>query len=44
MKAKESELAILKKAIQDGLESGRAESFSSKKHLENLKLSRNARK
>lgn len=38
----ENRLLILKQAVQDGSNSGRAENFDPKKHLENLKMARNA--
>ncbi|OXB11833.1 type II toxin-antitoxin system ParD family antitoxin [Flavobacterium plurextorum] len=40
LEEEENKLLILKKAVQEGLESGRAENFDSKKHLESLKANR----
>lgn len=37
LEEEENRLLFLKKAIKDGLESGRAENFDPKKHLEILK-------
>ena len=40
LEEEESKLIILKKAIQDGIDSGRAENFDAQKHLESLKAKR----
>ncbi len=40
LEEEESKIQALKKAITDGIESGVARSFDSKKHLEKLKTSR----
>jgi len=40
LEEEESKLQVLKKAIQNGLDSGRAEDFDPKKHLESLKAKR----
>jgi antitoxin ParD1/3/4 len=40
LEEEENKLIILKKAIQDGIESGRSENFDAKKHLESLKVKR----
>ncbi|ABQ07525.1 MULTISPECIES: type II toxin-antitoxin system ParD family antitoxin [Flavobacterium] len=37
LEEEENKLLVLKKAVQDGIESGRAENFDPKKHLESLK-------
>jgi antitoxin ParD1/3/4 len=40
LEEEENKLIILKKAVQDGIDSGRAENFNAKKHLESLKAKR----
>ena len=40
LEEEENKLIVLKKAIQDGLNSGRAENFDPKQHLESLKAKR----
>ena len=37
LEEEENKIIILKKTVQDGLDSGRAENFDPKKHLESLK-------
>ena len=38
LQKEENKVIVLKKAIQEGFESGIAKNFSSKKHLESLKV------
>lgn len=40
LEEEENKLIILKRAIQDGIDSGSAENFDAKKHLESLKAKR----
>ncbi|QDW22491.1 type II toxin-antitoxin system ParD family antitoxin [Flavobacterium sp. KBS0721] len=40
LEEEENKLIILKKAVQDGIDSGRAVNFNAKKHLESLKAKR----
>ncbi|MFB9076367.1 type II toxin-antitoxin system ParD family antitoxin [Flavobacterium procerum] len=40
LEEEESKLQILRQEIQSGLQSGRAENFDSKKHLESIKAKR----
>ncbi|WP_264524545.1 type II toxin-antitoxin system ParD family antitoxin [Flavobacterium sp. N502536] len=40
LEEEENRLLILKKAVQDGLDSGRAENFDAKKQLESLKANK----
>lgn len=40
LEEEENRLVILKKSIQEGMDSGRAENFDPKKHLEHLKMKR----
>lgn len=40
LEEEESKIKILKTAIQEGIDSGIAHNFNSKKHLENLKASK----
>ncbi|MDL2144202.1 type II toxin-antitoxin system ParD family antitoxin [Flavobacterium tructae] len=40
LEEEENRLLILKKAVQDGLDSGRAENFDVRKHLESLKANK----
>lgn len=40
LEEEENRLLILKQAVQDGINSGRAENFDSKTHLESLKAKR----
>ncbi|WP_017496670.1 type II toxin-antitoxin system ParD family antitoxin [Flavobacterium sp. WG21] len=40
LEEEENRLLILKKAVQDGLDSGRAENFDARKHLESLKANK----
>lgn len=40
LEEEENKLAVLKNAIDEGLESGRAENFNPQKHLESLKASK----
>ncbi|WP_427874545.1 type II toxin-antitoxin system ParD family antitoxin [Flavobacterium sp. MMS24-S5] len=40
LEEEENRLLILKQAVQDGINSGRAENFDPKKHLESLKAKR----
>ena len=37
LEEEENRIQILRKAIQEGIESGRADNFDPKRHLENLK-------
>ena len=40
LEEEESKIVALKKAIEEGLESGLAKNFNAKKHLEKLKVAR----
>jgi antitoxin ParD1/3/4 len=40
LEEEESKIVALKKAIEEGIESGRAKNFNAKKHLENLKVAK----
>jgi len=40
LEEEESKILALKKAIEDGVESGSAKNFNAKKHLENLKAAK----
>ena len=40
LEEEESKIVALKKAIEEGFESGLAKSFNAKKHLEKLKIAR----
>jgi len=40
LEEEENKLAVLKNAIDEGLQSGRAENFNPQKHLESLKASK----
>ncbi|MBO9583664.1 MAG: type II toxin-antitoxin system ParD family antitoxin [Flavobacterium sp.] len=40
LEEEENRLLLLKKAVKDGIESGRAENFDPQKHLESLKANK----